>query len=271
MAPRRRRLRGLLPAHRPGSWVVPRDRARGSITPTLIRACSSRTGPARCSCATARPSAIHTSSARPTSRTGCLRPSFPTCTSTRPSSHATIGGSACGSRSWCMVSERSGKRSTRSSTWHSTCTRRSPRHPASRRSGARSSRWWRSGWGDADDEANRGFLARINASKRVLLSSTTIDGRYLLRACIVSHRTHRDRIDEGDRDLSGPQPRRADSVPEMPEVQGLAERLNQVLSGARACRVRPASVLIAQDRRASPRLSWVGERVWPASAGEGST
>ena len=49
---------------------------------------------------------------------------------------------------------------------------------------------------NADDEANRGFLARINASKRVLLSSTTIDGRYLLRACIVSHRTHRDRIDE---------------------------------------------------------------------------
>jgi aromatic-L-amino-acid decarboxylase len=46
------------------------------------------------------------------------------------------------------------------------------------------------------DEENRAFLARINASRRVLVSSTTIDGRYLLRACILSHRTHRDRIDE---------------------------------------------------------------------------
>jgi aromatic-L-amino-acid decarboxylase len=49
---------------------------------------------------------------------------------------------------------------------------------------------------NADDEANRSFLARINASGRVLVSSTTIDGRYLLRACIVSHRTHGDRIGE---------------------------------------------------------------------------
>ena len=32
--------------------------------------------------------------------------------------------------------------------------------------------------------------------KRVYLSSTTIDGRHIIRACIVSHRTHRDRIDE---------------------------------------------------------------------------
>jgi aromatic-L-amino-acid decarboxylase len=47
-----------------------------------------------------------------------------------------------------------------------------------------------------DDDANRAFLERINASGRILVSSTTIDGRYLLRACIVSHRTHRDRIDE---------------------------------------------------------------------------
>jgi aromatic-L-amino-acid/L-tryptophan decarboxylase len=48
----------------------------------------------------------------------------------------------------------------------------------------------------ADDEGQRGFLARINASKRVFLSSTMIHGAYTLRACIVSHRTHKDRIDE---------------------------------------------------------------------------
>jgi aromatic-L-amino-acid decarboxylase len=48
----------------------------------------------------------------------------------------------------------------------------------------------------ADDETQKTFLARINASKRVFLSSTMIHGRYTLRVCIVSHRTHKDRIDE---------------------------------------------------------------------------
>ncbi len=45
-------------------------------------------------------------------------------------------------------------------------------------------------------ESQRELLARINASKRVFLSSTMIHGDYVLRACIVSHRTHKDRIDE---------------------------------------------------------------------------
>ncbi len=49
---------------------------------------------------------------------------------------------------------------------------------------------------EGDDGANRRLLERINASKRVFLSSTMIHGRYTIRACIVSHRTHRDRIDE---------------------------------------------------------------------------
>jgi aromatic-L-amino-acid/L-tryptophan decarboxylase len=48
----------------------------------------------------------------------------------------------------------------------------------------------------ASDDENRAFLTRINDPKRVYLSSTTIDGRHIIRACIVSHRTHRDRIDE---------------------------------------------------------------------------
>jgi aromatic-L-amino-acid/L-tryptophan decarboxylase len=48
----------------------------------------------------------------------------------------------------------------------------------------------------ADDAENAAFLDRINAGKRVFLSSTMIHGRYTLRVCIVSHRTHRDRIDE---------------------------------------------------------------------------
>ncbi|MGZ8566802.1 MAG: pyridoxal phosphate-dependent decarboxylase family protein [Actinomycetota bacterium] len=45
----------------------------------------------------------------------------------------------------------------------------------------------------ADDDANRALLARINATKRVFLSSTVVDGRYTLRVAILSHRTHRDR------------------------------------------------------------------------------
>ena len=44
--------------------------------------------------------------------------------------------------------------------------------------------------------ATRELLERINASRRVFLSSTLIGGRMFLRACIVSHRTHRDRIEE---------------------------------------------------------------------------
>lgn len=50
--------------------------------------------------------------------------------------------------------------------------------------------------GDAGEDRQAEFLRRINASKRVFLSSTRIHGRYVLRICIVSHRTHRDRIDE---------------------------------------------------------------------------
>jgi aromatic-L-amino-acid decarboxylase len=49
---------------------------------------------------------------------------------------------------------------------------------------------------DRDDAASRALLERINASRRVFLSSTVVEGRFTLRACIVSHRTHRDRIDE---------------------------------------------------------------------------
>lgn len=49
---------------------------------------------------------------------------------------------------------------------------------------------------DGDDDANRRFLVRINASRRVYLSSTVIDDRVTLRVCVLCHRTHRDRIDE---------------------------------------------------------------------------
>jgi aromatic-L-amino-acid/L-tryptophan decarboxylase len=47
-----------------------------------------------------------------------------------------------------------------------------------------------------DDEHQQAFLSTINASQRVFLSSTRVHDRYVLRACILSHRTHRDRIEE---------------------------------------------------------------------------
>ncbi len=49
---------------------------------------------------------------------------------------------------------------------------------------------------EGDDDANRRFLDRINASKRIFCSSTVLEGRYTIRACILNHRTDRSRIDE---------------------------------------------------------------------------
>jgi aromatic-L-amino-acid decarboxylase len=54
---------------------------------------------------------------------------------------------------------------------------------------------YRPSTGDADD-FNRRLLKRINGSGRVFLSSTLVGGRFIIRACILSHRTHRDRIEE---------------------------------------------------------------------------
>ena len=49
---------------------------------------------------------------------------------------------------------------------------------------------------DGSDDADRRLLDLINASKRVVLSSTIVGDRFTIRACILSHRTHRDRIQE---------------------------------------------------------------------------
>jgi aromatic-L-amino-acid decarboxylase len=50
--------------------------------------------------------------------------------------------------------------------------------------------------GPDPDAAGAALLDRINASGRVFLSSTKVRGEHLVRVCIVSHRTHRDRIEE---------------------------------------------------------------------------
>ncbi len=46
------------------------------------------------------------------------------------------------------------------------------------------------------DAFNRRLLDRINAPKRVFMSSTLLSGEVWIRPCILNHRTHRDRIDE---------------------------------------------------------------------------
>lgn len=49
---------------------------------------------------------------------------------------------------------------------------------------------------DGDDAANHAFLARINATERVFLSSTSVRGRVALRLCVLSHRSHAEHVDE---------------------------------------------------------------------------
>jgi aromatic-L-amino-acid decarboxylase len=47
----------------------------------------------------------------------------------------------------------------------------------------------------ADDAANRALLERINARQRVMLTGAVVEGRFVLRICVVSHRTHRERME----------------------------------------------------------------------------
>lgn len=48
---------------------------------------------------------------------------------------------------------------------------------------------------DGANDSSLAMLDRINASGEVFLSSTVIEGQAMLRLCILSHRTHRERVD----------------------------------------------------------------------------
>lgn len=52
------------------------------------------------------------------------------------------------------------------------------------------------GEGAAADKLNEDLMHRVNARGRVFLSSTRLDGRYIIRLCVVSFRTHMDRVRE---------------------------------------------------------------------------
>ncbi len=51
------------------------------------------------------------------------------------------------------------------------------------------------------DLLNQTLLDRINARKRIYLSGTLLRGRFAIRICVLSFRTHRDRMEEGLEDI----------------------------------------------------------------------
>ena len=53
----------------------------------------------------------------------------------------------------------------------------------------------------SDNDANRALLERINARKRVMLTPTTVGGQFVIRICVVSFRTHRDRMEMALEDI----------------------------------------------------------------------
>jgi aromatic-L-amino-acid/L-tryptophan decarboxylase len=55
--------------------------------------------------------------------------------------------------------------------------------------------------GPALDDLNRRFLDRINARRRVYLTGTMVHGRFVLRICVLSFRTHRDRMEAALEDI----------------------------------------------------------------------
>jgi len=51
--------------------------------------------------------------------------------------------------------------------------------------------------GEEGDRLTKELLARVNARCRVYLSGTLLRGRFAMRICVLSFRTHADRLDEG--------------------------------------------------------------------------
>jgi len=63
-------------------------------------------------------------------------------------------------------------------------------------------RFVRAGWSDSETNAqNEKLLDLINGRKRVYLTATRLRGRFAIRICVLSFRTHRDRMEEGMADI----------------------------------------------------------------------
>ncbi len=55
--------------------------------------------------------------------------------------------------------------------------------------------------GEELDAANRALLERINGRRRVYLTGTKLKGRFAIRICVLSFRTHRDRMEQALEDI----------------------------------------------------------------------
>ena len=51
------------------------------------------------------------------------------------------------------------------------------------------------------DRLNRDLIERVNARQRIHISGTVLAGAFVLRICVLSFRTHLDRLDEGLEDI----------------------------------------------------------------------
>jgi len=54
---------------------------------------------------------------------------------------------------------------------------------------------------DELNRLNRELLERINARQRVFLTGTTVGGRFVIRICVLSFRTHQDRMEQALADI----------------------------------------------------------------------
>ena len=54
---------------------------------------------------------------------------------------------------------------------------------------------------DAAERLTRTLLERVNARQRVYLSGTIVGGRFAIRICVLSFRTHRDRMEQALEDI----------------------------------------------------------------------
>lgn len=55
--------------------------------------------------------------------------------------------------------------------------------------------------GEEADRLNRRLVERVNARRRVFLTGTVFQGRFVLRLCVLSFRTHRDRLEMALEDI----------------------------------------------------------------------
>jgi aromatic-L-amino-acid decarboxylase len=53
-----------------------------------------------------------------------------------------------------------------------------------------------------ENDATQELLRRVVARQRVMITGCTVDGRYLARVCVLSFRTHRDRMELAVQDIA---------------------------------------------------------------------